>query len=141
MLFCITIRRPTRSTRTDTRFPYTTILQSRRGDVRRGGMADDGQSGDGRRGLFLRARKNPRRDVLARRERSGQRLARVLQPPQQPYGARRKGDGARRGAARRAGGTIFKRRIQRMINIIGAIVSGLLIGALARRSEEHTSEL
>src|SRR3546814_5049918 len=34
-IFCLILRRPPRSTRTDTLFPYTTLVRSRGGDVAR----------------------------------------------------------------------------------------------------------
>src|SRR3546814_18391086 len=36
LFFCLMIRRPPRSTRTDTLFPYTTLFRSRRADYRQG---------------------------------------------------------------------------------------------------------
>src|SRR3546814_13698132 len=41
-LFFLMIRRPPRSTRTDTLFPYTTLFRSRRGGGRQGHDADAG---------------------------------------------------------------------------------------------------
>src|SRR3546814_11494841 len=114
MCFCVfflMIRRPPRSTRTDTLFPYTTLFRS---------LADDGQSGDGRRGFLLRPRKGAGRDVLARRERGGQRLAPMLRAPFEPYGPRRARDGTRRRIARGIGGTVPARGFRvREISQIG----------------------
>src|SRR3546814_17802746 len=56
----------------------------------------------------------------------------MLRAPFEPYGPRRERDGTRRRIARGIGGAVFERRIQPMINIVGAIISGLIIGALAR---------
>src|SRR3546814_5624766 len=64
------IRRPPRSTRTDTLFPYTTLFRSalRRGiepDVRRGGIAQ--VPGTRRAGAGIRARAAGRGDAVASR--------------------------------------------------------------------------
>src|SRR3546814_15467307 len=56
----------------------------------------------------------------------------MLLAPVEPYVPRRERDGTRRRIARGIGGAVFERRIQPMINIVGAIISGLIIGALAR---------
>src|SRR3546814_7983544 len=48
-LFCLMIRRPPRSTRTDTRFPYTTLFRSAVvGAAQRDGVADAAVLGGGR---------------------------------------------------------------------------------------------
>src|SRR5690606_5565254 len=67
--------------------------------------------------FLLRPRKGTRRDVLAGRERGGQRLAVVLRPAFEPHGARRKGHGPRRGAPRGAGGTVSERGVRLRKNL------------------------
>src|SRR3546814_18954881 len=61
MFFLLVIRRPPRSTRTCTRFPYTTLFRSiAAADARRGGGALSARGGggaaQGRRGRLARAR-------------------------------------------------------------------------------------
>src|SRR3546814_15087346 len=70
VLFFLRIRRPPRSTRTDTLFPYTTLFRSRRA-ARRRPAADDG-----------RRRHRPRRAAAGRqRIRRGRPVSRTLPPP------------------------------------------------------------
>src|SRR3546814_20791154 len=69
VFFFLMIRRPPRSTRTDTLFPYTTLFRSvdagaeaaRRGEQK-------GEGGSGHRRLFRRVQERP---VLIRRARAG----------------------------------------------------------------------
>src|SRR3546814_18686264 len=72
MSFCLMIRLPPRSTRTDTRFPYTTLFLSLRGRALRGARA-------GLAGHFG----NPHRAVLhcRRGQRSRRLRARLPRPP------------------------------------------------------------
>src|SRR3546814_4205941 len=65
VFFCLIIRRPPRSTRTDTPFPYTTLFRSH--DDRTGGGGRD------RLGMFDRVRAAPARRPALRREARGQR--------------------------------------------------------------------
>src|SRR3546814_12382037 len=50
LLFFLMIRRPPRSTRTDTLFPYTTLFRSQRLQADLGEVAVAGASGQGREG-------------------------------------------------------------------------------------------
>src|SRR3546814_8405953 len=83
-------RRPPRSTRTDTLFPYTTLFRSTRSGDRRDQFVDQGDrprggakpAGDG--------------DAARRRGHAGQRLARGAARESLPYRRGAAGDGARR---------------------------------------------
>src|SRR3546814_19991148 len=57
------IRRPPRSTRTDTLFPYTTLFRSYVSASGKGGARVDGLAGDGEKHLFLFGRIVRYRDV------------------------------------------------------------------------------
>src|SRR3546814_9501884 len=66
MFFFIMIRRPPRSTRTDTLFPYTTLFRSKRGGdaaARSGERQDDRQAA-----VRPRSRPRPRAEMAARSE-------------------------------------------------------------------------
>src|SRR3546814_6912564 len=87
------IRRPPRSTRTDTLYPYTTLFRSRGQDLR--GPAQDGRRRTARR-LGLRRepglRHPARRGLQAAPGRLGQRPRHLLPPPRgaaRPEGRRR----------------------------------------------------
>src|SRR3546814_2156320 len=116
------IRRPPRSTRTDTRFPYTTLFRSRAVRDRRR-RAIDGRSFTDRRavagatGIDSDARGAVRRDARQR-------------PTRQARDAARGRAGA---GARRARGAHRRRRT--------AVSAGHRRAHRHARSEEHTSEL
>src|SRR3546814_7628725 len=115
------IQRPPRSTRTDSRFPYTTLFRSRRAD-----------GGGGGRGLDRRGR--PALAQLAGR------------PDGRDAGGRPRGDDLRRPLSRslrEAGeGRAGDHRRQGLQPLSGPQLAGMLADALAAlRSEEHTSEL
>src|SRR3546814_11580257 len=66
--FFLMIRRPPRSTRTDTLFPYTTLFRSRLARGRRGAVADlEGAEGRVRRRQRRRLRRDPRAPPQPRR--------------------------------------------------------------------------
>src|SRR3546814_16560076 len=94
-IFFLMIRRPPRSTRTDTLFPYTTLFRSPEGRPRHHLYADDsrGRGGDARLRADRRGAQRRLRRLLARGD------------PRPDRGLReRLGDLRRRGAARRQGG-------------------------------------
>src|SRR3546814_1788195 len=107
-------RRPPRSTRTDTRFPYTTLFRSRRGEPGAGWL-DHAQRQGAHEGCLrapLRALPAPERKAAPRRGRAVRR--RAAHAGDCPADHDRSEDPAARRALRRAH---------------------------AERSEEHTSEL
>src|SRR3546814_18513679 len=76
MFFFLMIRRPPRSTRTDTLFPYTTLFRSCSGEV-------GGSAGTGRRAHHLRAGRRPLRERLdADTARQEARIRRVQRLPE-----------------------------------------------------------
>src|SRR3546814_6360399 len=116
-LFCfLMIRRPPRSTRTDTLFPYTTLFRSRRAGVQGG---DDGR-GVGKLGLA-----NALHPVAAAARHLAVDAAQTVGKPGVP------GDeGGRRTGAQSAEGKLY---------LSGQ--SPAHLHRAVRRSEEHTSEL
>src|SRR3546814_18655844 len=54
VFFFLMIRRPPRSTRTDTLFPYTTLFRSRKAQARSGKLAELGQTDHGGNRMLLR---------------------------------------------------------------------------------------
>src|SRR3546814_6791487 len=111
LVLFLMIRRPPRSTRTDTLFPYTTLVRSpRRGDRQRPRLLP----GRRRPRLPLPDRARQRQRAAGADARRGAVFAAAAVPPAPGHPARPPGAGAA-GASPRPGG--------------------------ARRSEEHTSEL
>src|SRR3546814_15863657 len=74
VVFFVMIRRPPRSTRTDARFPYTTLFRSPARPRPRGRVAIGGQVGEGRAG-DVQAVPRRRRQVLLQAGRGRARVA------------------------------------------------------------------
>src|SRR3546814_16360651 len=117
--FFLRIRRPPRSTRTDTRFPYTTLVRSLPDaiDAFEAWRIGPGAPEAGWPGSPIATRGNPAAD-----------LAIVVDMPE-----REDGETLLSGAA----GVLF----DRMLAAIGRDRSSVYLAPLCARSEEHTSEL
>src|SRR3546814_4112377 len=121
------IRRPPRSTRTDTLFPYTTLFRS---DRRPYGLFPP-YDAEGRGRLVA--------DLARLRDHRGRDHARGVAvgdaPPQHQYDA----DAARADQSDREPDTVTRTR--RAAFAHAALIAALGLGALGVRSEAHTSEL
>src|SRR3546814_7110331 len=122
LFFFVMIRRPPRSTRTDTLFPYTTLFRSLPRDL---AVLDPGPAGAGRRA-------RPARSVAGRRA--------ALRPRCQTHGRER----------RLVVPASRQRVVRRQAAAVHVVASGCLragrqlarrLPAAVARSEEHTSDL
>src|SRR3546814_5927168 len=147
-LFFLMIRRPPRSTRTDTLLPYTTLFRSRARTTRGGGLVERGAA-DGQDGLGVAALDG--RDRVAGIDRAGEGLRTLdRQDLADLHHVEQRGDARRDILAGRGRGCDERVVAAHQFgderrDIFGQIVTeGGVVGDMHLadpRSEEHTSEL